>query len=65
MVPVSGAQGDSEQVWSLYADWCTATGRDVLESTLEALDAFWKDVPVAASTRERREKALRLSLIHI
>lgn len=48
--------------WALFTDWCTATGRDLRSSTEDTLEAFWRDVPVAASTRHRREKAIRDAL---
>lgn len=49
--------------WTLFADWCTATGRDPLATTEETLEAFWRAVPVATSTRGQREKAIRAALL--
>lgn len=48
--------------WALFTDWCTATGRDPSAATEGTLEAFWVDIPVAASTRARREKVIKSAL---
>lgn len=52
--------GLRERDWSLYADWCEATGRDAAAPlSLERLQCFLGDVCGAPATQRRRLRSIR------
>lgn len=48
--------------WELYMAWCAASGHDLDSYSPDALTAFWEDVPVAESTRRKREAEILRAL---
>lgn len=53
--PTGAAAGD----WSLFVDWCTATGRDPAASGWADLAAFLVDLPASVVVQERRFRSVR------
>lgn len=53
--PTGSAAGD----WSLFLDWCTATGRDPAGSGWGDLAAFLSDMPASEVVLERRLRSVR------
>ena len=52
------ASGASEE-WSLYVDWCAATGRTPEGSGWVDLAAFLADLPASTAVQERRLRGIR------
>jgi hypothetical protein len=53
------ATADLGPEWSLFEDWCTATGAVAMPATAETVRAFLGDAPVRPSTARRRLRVIR------
>lgn len=55
----SERRGAAAQDWTLYADWCTATGRDPATTGWTDLAVFLTDLPASELVQQRRLRAIR------